>query len=224
MTGPEREDSMNTKFDGKNLHTLIAGVSGSGKSTLVREILDSLIAAGNAELVLIDPKRTELVDYRDRMQTDIYAARPDDIADALDVMATRLEDRQDSMANRGLRVWDGSHTFIVVDEMAFLMQGPSRKAYVQILQDIAMLGRAARMHLILCTQVATQDVIPACIRDNMANVVCLRQRDAGKYRYLLGCFPGRLPQFGKCYVFTPDMFDRPERVDTSKAWDRIVGA
>ena len=49
MTGPEREDSMNTKFDGKNLHTLIAGVSGSGKSTLVREILDSLIAADQAE-------------------------------------------------------------------------------------------------------------------------------------------------------------------------------
>lgn len=215
---------MNTKLDGKNLHTLIAGVSGAGKSTLLRGILDSLIESGDAELVLIDPKRTELVEYKNRMQTARYAAKPDEIADTLDLMAMKLETRQEYMATKGLKVHDGSHIFIVVDEMAFLMQSDGRKGYIRILQDIAMLGRAAKMHLILCTQVATQDVIPACIRDNCPNIICLRQRDAGKYRYLLGCFPGRLPQFGKCYVFTPDMFDRPERMDTTEAWSRIVGA
>lgn len=224
MDRPGKEKNMNTNsFDGKNLHTLIAGISGSGKSTLVRMMLQSIKTAGGAQLILIDPKRTELTEQKYWTNCLQYAAKPDEIADALDIAAMMLEDRLDEMARKDIRVYDGDHVFVVVDEMAYLMQGPQRKQYTQVLYDLAMLGRAARMHLILCTQVATQDVIPACIRDNMANIVCLRQRDAGKYRYLLGCFPGRLPQFGKCYLFTPEMFDRPEKVETTQVWNRIAG-
>jgi DNA segregation ATPase FtsK/SpoIIIE-like protein len=90
-----------------------------------------------------------------------------------------------------------------------------------MLNQITLLGRAAGMHLILCTQVSTQDVIPACIRDNMPNIICLRQRDAGKYRYLLGEFPGRLPNIGKAYVLTPNT-EKVEKLDVTSAWDRIT--
>jgi DNA segregation ATPase FtsK/SpoIIIE-like protein len=112
--------------------------------------------------------------------------------------------------------------FIVVDEMAFLMQSDRKKEYVRILNRVTLLGRAADMHLILCSQVSTQDVIPACIRDNMTNIVCIRQRDAGKYRYLLGDFPGRLPTIGYAYLFTPDMA-RPEKIESGKIFNFIQG-
>ena len=213
--------STQNSFDGKNLHTLIAGISGSGKSTLVRTMLQSIKAAGGAQLILIDPKRTELTEQKYWPNCLQYAAKPDEIADALDIAAMMLEDRLDEMARKEIRVYDGDHVFIVVDEMAFLMQSDRKKEYARMLNQITLLGRAARIHLILCTQVATQDVIPACIRDNMTNIVCLRQRDAGKYRYLLGCYPGRLPLVGYAYVFTPSM-ERPEKMKTERVWDAIT--
>lgn len=209
-------------LDGMNLHTLISGVSGSGKSTLVRTILNQLNSEPDTKFVLIDPKRTELMQYRRSLKTLWYASSEEDIYDVLCRVECLMDTRFDRMCDQGMTVSDEDHVFVFVDEMAFLMQSNRRKhEYTQLFNRIALMGRGAKVHLVLCTQVATQDVIPACIRDNMANIVCLRQRDAGKYRYLLGDFPGRLPKFGFAYVFTPDM-DRPEKVDADKVWNTIT--
>lgn len=210
------------KLDGMNLHTLIAGVSGSGKSTLVRTILNQLSLEPDTKFVLIDPKRTELMSYRRSLKTLWYATSMEDIYDTLCMVECLMDSRFDKMCDKGQTNSDEDHVFVVVDEMAFLMQGRQKRQYVELFNKIALMGRAARVHLILCTQVSTQDVIPACIRDNMANIVALRQRDDGKYRYLLGCAPGRLPKYGFAYVLTPDMGE-PERVSTSNVWYKIQG-
>lgn len=209
-------------FNGKNLHTLIAGVSGSGKSTLLRMVLDKIESEADTKFVLIDPKRTELIKYKRSLKTLWYASMPDDISDVLSRVDCLMETRFDRMSEAGQTVSSEDDVFIVVDEMAPLMQGQGRKEYIQLFSKIALLGRAARVHMILCTQVATQDVIPACIRDNMANIVCLRQRDPRKYSYLLGYTPGRLPEYGFAYVFTPDMYDRPEKYRVEDVWERIT--
>ena len=201
--------------------TLLAGVTGSGKSFAANKIIQHLIHEANALLVLIDPKKVEQREYRLNPATLWYADDEDSIYETFckvhDLMFSRLD-----AIPEGEKVSSEPHTFVCVDEMAFLMQSSKKRDYVKMIGDIAIMGRAAHIHLVLCTQVCTQDVIPAVIRDNVANIVCLRQRDAGKYRYLLGSAPGRLPLIGYAYVLTPNM-DRPEKVAAEDIWKKIGG-
>ena len=198
---------------------LLAGVTGSGKSFAEDKIIQHLLQEVDTQLILIDPKKVELRGYRGHVKTLWYADDEDSIYETLcnayDLMLMRLDRIPD-----GEKVTTEPHVFVCVDEMAFLMQSRRKRDYVKMMGDIAIMGRAAHMHLLLCTQVSTQDVIPAVIRDNMTNIVCLRQRDAGKYRYLLGSAPGRLPMIGYAYVLTPNM-DRPEKVKTEDIWNVI---
>ncbi len=201
----------------KSFNTLIAGVIGSGKSYTEKALLRGLLDKGPCQLVLIDPKQVELMEFQNLPETLYYADSEDGICSALESAEMIMENRFSAMKAAKKTETEEPPIFIVVDEMAFLMQSDRKKEYVRILNRITLLGRAADMHLILCSQVSTQDVIPACIRDNMTNIVCLRQRDAGKYRYLLGDFPGRLPTIGYCYLFTPDMA-RPEKIESKEVF------
>ena len=207
----------------KSYNTLIAGVIGSGKSYTENQIIEKVKSDPDVQLVFIDPKRVELAGYRSLPSCLWYADDEQGIYDTLCKVYDLMEARYQEMQARGQKNTTEPHVFVFVDEMAFLMQSSQKKEYVRMMNQITLLGRAARIHLILCTQVSTQDVIPACIRDNMTNIICLRQRDAGKYRYLLGSFPGRLPMIGYGYLYTPDMA-RPEKLKVEEMWDRIAGA
>lgn len=208
-------------MNNKSFNTLIAGVIGSGKSYTENLIINQVKSAPDVQLVLIDPKKVELAEYRNLPNCLWYADEEQEIYDTLCKVFDLMEDRYHAMQAAGQKSTTEPHVMVFVDEMAFLMQSSQKKEYVRMMNQITLLGRAARIHLILCTQVATQDVIPACIRDNMTNIICLRQRDAGKYRYLLGTFPGRLPMIGYGYLFTPDMA-RPEKLKAEEMWDRIA--
>lgn len=208
-------------MNNKSFNTLIAGVIGSGKSFTENLIINQVKSDPDVQLVLIDPKKVELAEYRSLPNCLWYADEEQEIYDTLCKVYDLMEDRYHAMQAAGQKDSTEPHVMVFVDEMAFLMQSSQKKEYVRMMNQITLLGRAARIHLILCTQVATQDVIPACIRDNMTNIICLRQRDAGKYRYLLGTFPGRLPMIGYGYLFTPDMA-RPEKLKVEEMWDRIA--
>ena len=205
-------------------NTLIAGTIGSGKSTIENMIIRFMLGLNEPSyMVLIDPKRVELQGWKDNNRTLWYANTPEDIYDTLlrvnDLMYLRL----DRMNSKGLKVSDEPHVFCFVDEMTILMQSKGKKEYAKVFSDICLLGRAARIHLILCAQNCTQKDIPATIRDNMINIVCLHQRDDGKYRYLLGKMPaaGPLPMYGFAYVSTPWM-SRPARVKAEDVWKTIT--
>lgn len=206
-----------SRFD----NIIIAGVVGSGKSYTENKIIEKVKTEPDVQMVLIDPKKVELAEYRCLPSCLWYADEEQGIYDTLCKVYDLMMARYQVMQANGKKDTTEPHVMVFVDEMAFLMQSRQKKEYVWMLNQIALMGRAARIHLILCTQVATQDVIPACIRDNMSNIICLRQRDAGKYRYLLGTFPGRLPKIGFGYLFTPDMA-RPEKMKVEEMWDRIV--
>ena len=205
----------------KTLNTLIAGVIGSGKSYLENLIIQDVRGRSDVQMVLIDPKHVELYDYKMEPNCLWYADEEEVIYDTLCKVYDLMNSRYSAMQAAHVKDSEDPDVIVFVDEMAFLMQSSYRKEYVRMMGQITLLGRAAGIHLILCTQVSTQDVIPACIRDNMTNIICLRQRDAGKYRYLLGEFPGRLPNIGKAYVLTPNM-EKAEKMDVASAWNRIT--
>ena len=176
-----------------------------------------------AYMVLIDPKHTELQEWKDHPNALWYADEPDEIGDVLQRVGDLMDLRFQRMKAAGLKVSNEPDVFVFVDEMTFLMQSKQKKTYTELFTNICLLGRAARIHLILCAQNCTQKDIPATIRDNMLNIVCLHQRDEGKYRYLLGKMPaaGPLPMFGYAYVSTPWM-NRPARVKAEDVWKTIT--
>ena len=64
------------------MHTLLAGVSGSGKSYTEHKLIDKLINE-NSALILIDPKKVELIEYKNNPHVIRYATDTDDAKDSL---------------------------------------------------------------------------------------------------------------------------------------------
>ena len=62
----------------KQPHLLIAGATGSGKSVVIQGIIYTALYSSPAkmQLVLIDPKRVELVKYKTLPHTLYYSSEP----------------------------------------------------------------------------------------------------------------------------------------------------
>lgn len=204
----------------KSYNTLIAGITGSGKSYLENLIIKEILKDPETQIVLIDPKMVELAEYENHPQTFAYSDDENGIYDLLCRMQDIMLMRYSRMKEAGEKATDENQIYIFVDEMAALLQSDRKKAYVQMFGKLAMLGRAAGIHLILCTQVATQDVIPAKVRDQMANIVCLRQYNKAKYHFLLGEAMPELSQVGSCYLKIQGQ--RIEKADVNDVWKKIM--
>lgn len=196
-------------------HLLIAGTTGSGKSVLLNGLMATALyrhpvdKAGGAAFILIDPKGTELLDYADLPHTSYYTDK--DYLRALNIAANEMERRFQALKSRrsadrrAAKIHDGSDLYIVIDEWFDLINSRDSRQIRELVQWIAAKGRAARVHIILCTQVALAEVLPSKIRDNFCARVGLRTRDATASRVILG-MPGleTLPRFGKGYYMVPE--------------------
>lgn len=206
-------------------HLLIAGATGSGKSVVVNGIIHNLLFKGPASvgLILIDPKRVELSQYRKLPHVYRYASEPADMAAALQLAIEITEKRYREMQRKGLRKYDGQHVYVVIDELADLMT-TQKKTIQPLLQRLCQIGRAANMHVIAATQCPLASVIPTAIKVNFDSVVGLHTRSAQDSRNILGSAGCEaLPRYGQGYFQTPlgtrlwqiPMYDEKEH-------DRIV--
>ena len=201
------------------IHTLIAGVSGSGKSYTEHKLIDKLINE-DASLILIDPKRVELVEYKEDPHVIRYATDTDDCIDCLYQAESEMYDRYREMQKEGLKLFNGDPLYIIIDEIAPLARGTNKKEVLERLYQISSLGRASKVFLVICTQRSTADCIPRDIVVNL-DVVCLRQRKARDSQELIGTpDASKLPRIGFCYIFG-DNFSRPIKVSTDDVWDRL---
>lgn len=197
-----------TLFDdmAKQPHLLIAGATGSGKSVLVNGIIYNLLHVGPSEagLILIDPKRVELVMYRNLPHCIRYASEPHDMPQALQYALDITEKRYREMQRQGVRLYPGGHVYVIIDELADLMT-TQKKAVLPLLQRLCQIGRAAKVHVIACTQCPLASVIPTAVKCNFDARVALRTRSAQDSRNILsrtGC--ELLPRYGQGYCMTPE--------------------
>ena len=173
-------------------HLLIAGATGSGKSVTVNGIIYALLATRSpyeCNFVLLDPKMVELVQYSRLPHTIRYASDPSDMIDALELALKETEARFRSMQARGLREYDGADLYIIVDELADLMVS-YKAAALPPLQRLAQIGRAARVHVIACTQNVMTATIPTVLKCNFTTILGLRTATAAQSRMLIdarGC-------------------------------------
>lgn len=171
-------------------HLLIAGATGSGKSVLINGIMTTLLyqSPACARFILIDPKRVELVKYKNLPHTITHAG-PDDMGQALREAVRLMDERFQSMEKRGLTMYDGPALYVIVDELADLLL-TDKKTFLPLIQRLTQLGRAARVHVIAATQNPTADVIPAPIRVNFDSKVGLRtssKQDSRNILQMSGC-------------------------------------
>lgn len=179
----------------QQVHLLIAGATGAGKSTVVNGIMHAAMFHSPAAVrfILIDPKGTELSEYADLPHTIRYAQETTDcvraLSEALDITRTRFAD----MKRNRSKMYNGSDIYIIIDELMYLLNRPEykRKA-LDMLQDILVIARAARVHVIACTQFIP--MIPTCLRCNFDSKLALRTATAQDSRNVIGvrgceCFP-----------------------------------
>lgn len=187
-------------------HLLIGGTTGSGKSVLENGLIYNLMHKGPAscKLILIDPKRVELVQYKAFPHCIRYASEPDTMIEALRYATMLIDNRYDEMSKQGLRKYNGGHVYVIIDELADLML--TQKKHVQpLLQRICQVGRAANVHVIACTQVCLSSVISTPILVNFDARVGLRTRNAQDSRNILGVTGcEQLPRYGQAYYLTPE--------------------
>ena len=195
----------------KQPHLLIAGATGSGKSVVINGILSALLtqcSPARCRLILIDPKRVELSIYRSLPHTLYYASEPGEPTAALRYALSIIDERFTMMQKEGTQLYSGSDVYIVIDELADLMT-TEKKTVQPLLQRIAQIGRAARVHIIAGTQRPTTDVIAASITVNMDARVGLRTRckqDSRNILGLSGC--EQLPRYGQGYYSKPEGIQR----------------
>lgn len=176
-------------------HLLIGGATGSGKSVLLNGIIYSNLyySPEKVQYILIDPKRTELVQWADLPHTIRYADTAETMLEALQFAKTLTDMRYAKMKARRLKEYDGSHIYVIIDELAALMT-TQRKAVEPIIQYLGIIARAARVHLIACTQTVKATVLPTTITCNFDARAALRTATAQQSRMLIdvsGC--ERLP-------------------------------
>ena len=190
----------------KQPHLLIAGATGSGKSVVVNGIIYTFLQRlpHDAQLILIDPKRVELSQWSRVPHCVSYASAPETMLSALNKARQITEDRYRDMQRRVLRTYDGGHVYVIIDELADLMT-TQKRAVLPVLQRLCQIGRAARVHVIACTQCPLRDIIPTAVKVNFDARVGLRTRSAQDSRNILGVTGCELlPRYGQGYFMTPE--------------------
>lgn len=173
-------------------HLLIAGATGSGKSVALNGIIHSLLVSRSpdqCQFVLIDPKKVELSQYRFIPHVIRYADEHPQIVSALQLAVEETDRRFSVMQSLKVKEYSGSDLYVVIDELADLMVS-IKKETLPLLQRLAQIGRAARVHVIACSQNILAQTIPTVLKCNFPAVLGLRTATAQQSRFLIsttGC-------------------------------------
>lgn len=183
-------------------HVLIGGATGSGKSVLLNGLMWTMLAYAPCQkrFILIDPKRVELIDYKNLPHTMAYASEPDEIITTLEKTVQLMESRFKEMQRQRVKEFKGDHVYVIIDEFADLMTTNKRQTE-KLLCRIAQLGRAAHIHLILATQRPTSDIISGQIKVNIDTRIALRCPTARDSKNIIDTNGAELlPKFGQCLL------------------------
>ena len=159
-------------------HLLIAGATGSGKTVCLNAIICCLMMYNTPEelrLMMVDPKRVELVAYNrvPHMAFPIIVDR-EKAVEALRWLNLEMDNRYKKFAGVGARNLDDfnkktqprlPYLVLFIDELADLMMAAFEEVE-QGLCRLAQLARAVGIHLVVATQGPSVDVITGLIKAN----------------------------------------------------------
>jgi S-DNA-T family DNA segregation ATPase FtsK/SpoIIIE len=181
-------------------HLLIAGATGSGKSVCVNAIITSLLSnatPAEVKLILIDPKRVELAQYKGlpHLLTEVIV-EPEKAVNALKWTVQTMEGRYHEFAQRGVRNIAGynealrageprmPYIVVVIDELADLMMVSAYEVEATVTR-IAQLARATGIHLVVATQRPSVQVITGLIKANIPSRIAFAMTSGVDSRTIL---------------------------------------
>lgn len=188
----------------RQAHTLIAGQTGSGKSVFLNGVLTTACRYGNYGMILVDPKRVELRDYKHLPNTIAYANTSSETVRALDKAIEIMENRYRQMERAGEKQYDGDPIIVVIDELADLLISADARTIQAQLQRLTALGRAALVKVICATQCPNRQILKANITLNFSSRVALHCQTAIESRQVINEKGAEeLPMYGQCLWLRP---------------------
>jgi DNA segregation ATPase FtsK/SpoIIIE, S-DNA-T family len=189
---------MTVDFNGTEPHMLVAGSTGSGKSVSVNSIVLALMCIYQPEdlkFVFIDPKQVEFSVFEGSNHTLNVSTEINSASDYLDIMVNEMERRYTQFSKemvKNLKEYndlmksEGRHNevlprlLVVFDEFAdFMMQGKEfAKRIENTISRIGQKGRAAGLHMIVCTQSPKAEIINTTIKNNLLARLGLKVPDS----------------------------------------------
>jgi len=161
-------------------HLLIAGATGSGKTVCLNSVICCLLlhnSPDDVRLIMVDPKRVELVTFNavPHLLAPVVVDT-DKAIKALRWLSQEMDSRYRRFAQAGARNIEGynkdrspgeelPYLVLVIDELADLMM----TAFDEVehaLCRLAQLARATGIHLVVATQRPSVDVITGLIKAN----------------------------------------------------------
>ena len=206
-------------------HALIAGTTGSGKSVLLNSVIASLLfrtTPSEVKLILIDPKRVEMVGYNGipHLLTPVIV-EVDKILSALKWAMSEMDRRYKLFAEAGVRNIDAynelsgfqalPYLVIIIDELADLM------AYAPVeVEDticrLAQMARATGIHLVVATQRPSVDVITGLLKANIPSRIAFSVSSMVDSRVILDT-PGAEKLLGRGdMLYIPPDQAKPSRI------------
>ena len=219
----------------QNNHTLIAGATGAGKSVLENEILKAFLlsyypaGANGANLVLIDPKKVELREYKNIPHCIRYADNIPEIINTLEDIRDLVNTRLDEMQKRRIRQYDGVPIYIFVDEIVDLFVSAESKTIIRLMSDIISISRCTSIYWVLMTQAPSRKILRPEIVLNCNCRVALYCNSSIESRQIIGeAGAEELPIHGTAivrknierYKIRITMSDDSERRAIVEAWTK----
>lgn len=171
----------------ENPHLLIAGLTGSGKSTALRAVLVSIIkhCGADVELYCADLKRSEFHLFKPYAKEVVVTG--DDLKHILDQLSEEMKRRGDLCDEHEVAsVYDLPvklpSIILAIDELAMLKKD---KEIMSKISDVAAIGRALGVFLILSMQRPDGDVIDGKIKANLSVRLAFRHADGINSRITL---------------------------------------
>ena len=179
-------------------HMAICGNSGSGKSYALTYLLSVL--NNQSELIIVDPKFDSpsrwarehkiavIHPVENRSKSDFVSEVNEHLSQCLNLIQKRQEILYDNPRH------EFTHLTIVMDEVLALSEGVNKtikESFFALLSQIALLGRATKIHLLLVSQRFDHTTIPVSVREQLNVLIQIGNINSKSVQFL---FPDLNPE------------------------------